>query len=176
MTARVAKKAGKRIYAKMQVCSSHEISTVPYIPAPGILFDKYGAARELGVTGIMECWYFGNYPSLMNRASTELSYIESFTDKRAFLVELASRIYGRSRAEEVASAWEAFEEGYSNYPTNIMFSYYGPMHDGIVWPLHVKQVFKSMPRSWKPDNFPAGDAIGEALVNHDLADVEILTG
>ena len=32
-----------------------------------------------------------------------------------------------------------------------------------------------MPRSWKPDTFPAGDTIGEALVNHSLADVEILS-
>jgi hypothetical protein len=49
------------------------------------------------------------------------------------------------------------------------------MHDGVVWPLHVKAVKRSLPRSWKPDNFPAGDVIGESLVNHSLADVEILT-
>ena len=174
MTARVAKKAGKRIYAKMQVCSSHEISTVPYIPAPGILFDKYGAARELGVTGIMECWYFGNYPSLMNRASTELSYIESFEDKHAFLVELASRLYGRSRAEEVASAWEAFEEGYLNYPTNIMFSYYGPMHDSVVWEL--SPIPKNLPlsRTWMLLDRPDGDRIGECLFKGHTLD-EVIT-
>ena len=173
VTARAAKRAERRIYAKMQVCSSHEISTVPYIPAPGILFDKYKAARELGVDGIMECWYFGNYPSLMNRASTELSYIDEFTDKRGFLVELASRLYGRSRAEAVASAWEAFEEGYSNYPTNIMFSYYGPMHDSVAWEL--SPIPKNLPlsRTWLLLDRPDGDRIGECLFRGHTLDEAI---
>ena len=163
MSARAAKKAGNPMYAKMQVCSSHEIATVPYIPAPGILFDKYRAARELGVTGIMECWYFGNYPSLMNRASTELSYIDDFSDKHEFLKSLASRLYGDSKAEAVAKAWEAFEEGYRNYPTNVMFSYYGPMHDGVVWELFPTPVNRALPRSWQLVDAPNGDRIGECL-------------
>ncbi len=64
-TAEAAKKYGKIMYAKTQVCSSHEVATVPYIPTPGLIFDKWKGMHELGVTGVMECWYFGNYPSLM---------------------------------------------------------------------------------------------------------------
>lgn len=173
MSARMAKKAGNPMYAKMQVCSSHEIATVPYIPAPGILFDKYKAARELGVTGIMECWYFGNYPSLMNRASTELSYIDDFSDKHAFLVDLASRLYGISRAEATANAWEAFEEGYRNYPTNVLFSYYGPMHDGVVWDLFPIPVNRALPRSWQLVDPPDGDRIGECLFRGHTLDEAI---
>ncbi|MBO7249836.1 MAG: hypothetical protein J6V42_01010, partial [Clostridia bacterium] len=173
MSARTAKRAGKPMYAKMQVCSSHEIATVPYIPVPGILFDKYKSARELGVSGIMECWYFGNYPSVMNRASTELSYIDDFSDKHAFLRSLASRLYGESRAEEVAKAWEAFEEGYRNYPTNVMFSYYGPMHDGIVWELFPIPVNRALPRSWQLVDAPDGDRIGECLFKGHTLDEAI---
>ncbi len=168
-----ARKHGNPAYAKMQVCSSHEIATVPYIPAPGILFDKYKKARELGVTGIMECWYFGNYPSLMNRASTELSYIDDFSDKTSFLIELAARLYGKSRAKQVADAWSAFEEGYRNYPTNIMFSYYGPMHDGVVWDLFPIPVNRSLPRSWQLTDPPDGDRIGECLFNGHTLDEAI---
>lgn len=174
MSARTATDNGKRMYAKMQVCSSHEIATVPYVPAPGILFDKYTAARDLGVTGIMECWYFGNYPSLMNRASTELSYMDSTTDKSAFLHDLAARLYGRSDAERVALAWEAFEEGYRNYPTNIMMSYYGPMHDGIAWELFPLPVNRALPRSWQLLDPPDGDRIGECLFNGHTLDEAIL--
>ena len=163
LSAHAARRTGNPMYAKMQVCTSHEMATVPYIPAPGILFDKYKAARELGVSGIMECWYFGNYPSLMNRASTELSYLDDFSDKDAFLYSLASRLYGRSRAEGVAKAWRTFEEGYRNYPTNIMFSYYGPMHDGIVWDLFPLPVNRALPRSWLLLDAPVGDRIGECL-------------
>ena len=163
LSARAAKRTGNPMYAKMQVCSSHEIATVPYIPAPGILFDKYKAASELGVSGIMECWYFGNYPSLMNRASTELCYLDDYSDKDAFLLELAARLYGRSRAERIAAAWRAFEEGYRSYPTNIMFSYYGPMHDGVVWELAPIPKNLPLPRSWLLLDPPDGDRIGECL-------------
>ena len=173
MSAEITRKSGSRMYAKMQVCSSHEIATVPYIPVPGILYDKYKVARELGVTGIMECWYFGNYPSLMNRASTELSYIDDFSDKFAFLQELASRLYGKSRAEMIAKAWAAFEEGYRNYPTNVMFSYYGPMHDGVVWELFPIPVNKALPRSWQLVDAPNGDRIGECLFKGHTLDEAI---
>lgn len=176
MSARVARKHGKQMYAKMQVCSSHEIATVPYIPVPGILFDKYKEALSLGVTGIMECWYFGNYPSLMNRASTELSYLDDDSDKEQFLLELASRLYGQSNAKAMAKAWRAFEEGYRNYPTNIMLSYYGPMHDGVVWNLYPIPVNRALPRSWLLLDPPDGDRIGECLFKgHTLDEAITLT-
>ena len=173
-SARTAAANSKRMYAKMQVCSSHEIATVPYIPVPGILYDKYTAARKLGITGIMECWYFGNYPSMMNRASTELSYINDTVDKNAFLHELAARLYGRSAAEAIVLAWRAFEEGYRNYPTNIMMSYYGPMHDGIAWELFPLPVNRAMPRSWQLIDPPDGDRIGECLFKGHTLDEAIL--
>ncbi|MBR3761390.1 MAG: hypothetical protein IKK59_01475 [Lachnospiraceae bacterium] len=170
-----AKRYGKEIYAKMQVCSSHEMATVPYIPVPGILFDKYKRARELGVSGIMECWYFGNYPSIMNRASTELSYLDNFEDKKDFLRELAARIYGSTYAEQVTEAWSAFEEAYRHYPTNIMFSYYGPMHDGVVWELSALPKNRMLPRSWQLLDPPDGDRMGECLFRgHTLDEAVVL--
>ena len=174
MSARVARGKSKQMYAKMQVCSSHEIATVPYIPVPGILYDKYTAALDLGVSGVMECWYFGNYPSMMNRASTELSYLDGTMDKNEFLHELAARLYGRSKAESIVLAWQSFEEGYRNYPTNIMMSYYGPMHDGIAWDLFALPVNRALPRSWQLLDPPDGDRIGECLFKGHTIDEAIL--
>ena len=174
MSARTAKANQRPMYAKMQVCSSHEIATVPYIPVPGILYDKYRTARDLGVTGVMECWYFGNYPSMMNRASTELSYIDDTMDKNTFLYELAARLYGRSEGESILHAWQAFEEGYRNYPTNIMMSYYGPMHDGIAWDIFPIPVNRALPRSWLLLDPPDGDRIGECLFKGHTFDEAIL--
>ena len=70
------------MFAKMQVCCSHEIASVPYIPTPGIIFKKFAAAHALGVTGVMECWYFGNYPSLMSKAAGELAFENDFSDEQ----------------------------------------------------------------------------------------------
>ena len=173
ITAEEAKKRGCEMWAKMQVCNSHELATVPYIPAPGILYDKYKIARELGTTGIMECWYFGNYPSQMSRASGALSFLDSFESKEAFLREFAARMYGESRADGVVAAWNAFEAGYKNYPTNVMFNYYGPMHDGVVWKLQLLPKNNPLSRTWLLPDVPDGDRIGECLFRGHTLDEAI---
>lgn len=175
-TAKYTSREGKSLYAKMQVCCSHELATVPYLPVPGIIFDKYKRARELGVTGVMECWYFGNYPSVMSRCAGAMSFADDLSDKNAFLLDFAARNYGKSVAERMIGAWETFEAGYVNYPTNIMFSYYGPMHDGVVWELSLKPKNNPLPRSWQLTDVPDGDRIGECIWNgHTLEEAIILS-
>ena len=176
-TAEEASVCGKRLYMKTQVCCSHEVASVPYVPVPGLLYEKYGAARRLGVEGVMQCWYFGNYPSLMSKAAGELAFEDTYADKHAFLCHLAGSLAGGSRAEALAGAWEAFEAGYREMPLNIMFSYYGPMHDGPVWALQLKPKNFSLPRSWQTLDPTDGDRIGECLLaGHTLPEAITLTG
>lgn len=153
----------KRVFAKMQVCNSHELATVPYIPAPGLIFEKYKQAYAYKVEGILQCWYMGSYPSIMSKAAGELSFCTEFDDREAFLEYLAAITYGKSVAKQVANAWELFTRGYQNYPTNIMFSYYGPMHDGVVWDLALLPKNIQQPRSWYFTDDRRGDRISEAL-------------
>ncbi len=175
-TASYAKKYGKKLFAKMQICCSHEVATVPYLPTPGLVFDKFKGAHRLGVTGVMECWYFGNYPSLMSKAAGELSFCHDFSDEQAFLEDLAAIYWGKSRAAEVARAWQYFKEGYKNFPINIMFSYYGPMHDGVTWKLQLIPKNFSLPRSWFSTDKPDGDRLYESLMGgHTEEEALILT-
>lgn len=154
----------KMLFIKTQVCCSHEVATVPYVPVPGLLFDRYKAAHELGVTGALQCWYFGNYPSLMSKAAGELSFMSDFSDKRGFLLRLATLYWGEENAPTVVEAWDLFEQAYKNYPLNIMFSYYGPMHDGPVWEMALKPRNYSLPRTWQTLDPTNGDRIGECLL------------
>lgn len=175
-TAEACKKYNKKLFAKMQVCCSHEVASVPYIPVPGLIFEKFKGAYELGVKGVMECWYFGNYPCLMSKAAGELSFVHDFSDEGAFLEHLASIYWGRTQAKHVVMAWKLFAEGYKNYPNNIMFSYYGPMHDGIVWELQLEPKNYSLPRSWFSTDKCDGDRIEECLLGvHSVSEAEILT-
>lgn len=164
-TAEQAVASHKHLFAKTQVCCSHEVASVPYIPTPGILWDKYKAMRSYGVEGVMQCWYFGNYPSLMSKAAGELAFEGAFADKEAFLRRLAGIYWGEQQADAAAAAWSAFEEGYKQYPVNIMFSYYGPMHDGPVWELQLTPKNFPLPRSWQTIDPVNGDRIGECLLN-----------
>jgi hypothetical protein len=168
-----ARRAGVRVSAKIQTGCSHEVATIPFVPIPGMIYRKFAALRRLGVSASMLCWYFGNYPGVMNQAAGELS-CEPFPESEgAFLGHLAGRWWGDD-AETVAEAWRQLAAGYEHYPLTNLFQYYGPMHDGPVWPLHL--VPRDAPLSptwllastttrepWPPSGDRVGEAFGESL-------------
>ena len=168
--------AKRKTYAKIQVCSSHEISTVPYVTAPGILYDKYKYFYENGIEGVMQCWFFGNYPCLMNKAAGELAFMPFFEAKDQFLEHLAG-VYWGNDAKTVAKAWLLFEEGYRNFPVNGAFEWLGPMQDSPIAPLHLKPIDRSMPSTWLATDAVGGDRIGECMCNgHTHEEIEELVG
>ncbi|NLB41245.1 MAG: hypothetical protein GX815_03135, partial [Clostridiales bacterium] len=161
--AQIGESRNTPIYAKIQVCNSHEVASVPYVPVPGILYDKFRYMHEHNITGVLYCWYFGNYPSLMNKAASELSFAPFYETKQEFLEYLAS-IYWAKDAKKVAEAWQCFEDGYSQYPVNVAFEWYGPMADGPVWPLHLKPVDLPCSRTWEAVNMVGSDRLGEFML------------
>lgn len=163
-TAEEARASGVKMYAKLQVCNSHEIATVPYIPAPGLLFDRYQYMHKAGISGVMQCWFFGNYPCMMSKAAGELSFIEDFSDKHAYLRSLAALTWGPERADEVASVWEQFEDAYRDYPTSIGFSYHGPMHAGPTWILQLIPKNIETSHTWVGNLPTTGDRLPNALL------------
>lgn len=161
--AKSAVKKGTRISAKIQVGCSHEVATIPFVPVPGNLYKKYSAMRSMKVSSVMQCWYFGNYPGLMNKAAGELSFLPFSENEDDFLLKLAGTDWGKD-AEKVVSAWKWFQKGYSNFPFNLSFTWYGPVHNSVVWPLYLKPVDAPISPSWK-FTFPqeSGDRIGECI-------------
>lgn len=155
--------------AKLQAACSHEIATVPYVPVPGVLYRKYREMKKLGVSHAMQCWFFGNFPGVMNQATGMLACEDFDTNEAEFLSRLGSAVWGKD-AGQIAEAWGIFEKAYNYYPLDNQFQYYGPMHDGTMWPLHLRRVRRQLPRTWKPDVEPAGDALGEALRHFTLSE------
>ena len=175
-TIELNKRANRKTYAKIQVCSSHEISTVPYVTAPGILYDKYKYFYENGIEGVMQCWFFGNYPCLMNKAAGELAFLPFSETKEAFLKKLAGIYWGRD-ADTVASAWLEFERGYRNFPVSVSFEWLGPMQDSPAVPLHLKPIDRSMPSTWLATDAVGGDRLGECMCNgHTHEEIMELVG
>lgn len=171
-TAKNNKKAGVTTFAKLQVCSSHEISTVPYVPAPGIIYDKYKFIYENNIGGVLQCWYFGNYPSLMAKSAYELSYTPFFQSKQQFLTYLAKTYFGNEYKNAV-NAWKNFEKGYTNFPVNLAFEWVGPMQDSPCCPLHLLPADWPMPGTWLKSERSGGDRIGECLLNGHTIDEAI---
>lgn len=171
--AAAASEAGVPLSAKIQVGCSHEAATVPFVPVPSLLYRKYREMKKSGVSRVMQCWYFGNYPGVMNRAAGMLA-CEDFEDgEEKFLLRLARPDWG-SRAPEAVRAWQYFAEGYSHYPLSNMFQYYGPVHDGVVWPLYLYPEYKPLAPTWKLEFGTSGDCIGECLENHTIDEAVVL--
>jgi hypothetical protein len=165
-----AQESGRQVSAKIQVACSHEVATVPQVPVPGLLYRKYKAMHDLRVSHVMQCWYFGSYPGIMNKAAGELAF-EEFEDTEAdFLCRLAKPEWGKY-SEEVLSAWSSLTEGYTQYPLDNMFQYYGPVHDGVVWPLYLKPEDKTLAPTWKLEFGTSGDRYGECLGTFSLEEV-----
>lgn len=170
--ARKVSVARAEMSAKIQVACSHELATVPYVPVPGNLFRKYKAINSLRVAHVMQSWYFGSYPSLMTKAAGELSFTPFPKSEHLFLESLAKLEWG-PMAKTVAKAWEYFGRAYQEFPANINFSWYGPVHDAICWPLYLEPQDTPIAPSWKLGVSPSGDRIGECIGQAHTAD-EIL--
>jgi hypothetical protein len=168
--AEIAKESGTKVSAKIQTGNSHEVASVPFVPVPSLLYRKFSEMRKLGVSHTMLCWYFGNYPGLMNKAAGLLS-MEPFPENEdAFLTRLASIYWKKEDVSKVVEAWKLFSEGYQNYPLTNLFQYYGPMHDGPVWPLLLKPADAPLSPTWQIGSGstlkpwpPSGDRIGECI-------------
>ncbi|MBQ2628118.1 MAG: hypothetical protein IJG13_00425 [Kiritimatiellae bacterium] len=168
-----ARGAGARLGAKIQVGCSHECATVPFVPAPGLLYRKYRAMRTAGCSAVMQCWYFGNYPGIMNKAAGELAFSDFAEDERGFLERLAAPEWGED-AKTMAGVWRDLTDAYSEYPLSNDMQYYGPFHAGVAWPLYARVEMKPLGRTWKPQDVTSGDAIGECLENHTLEEAAML--
>jgi hypothetical protein len=169
-------KAGAGVSAKIQVGNSHENATIPFMPVPGSLYRKYKAMKELRVNSVMQCWYFGNYPGLMNKAAGELSFLPFADDEKSFLETLA-KIDWAQNYRKVSKAWQCFMKGYSNFPIMLSFTWYGPLHCSIVWPLHLIPVDQPMAPSWTFGYPDSGDRIGECIhFDHSLDEILVLLG
>lgn len=164
------RESGVKTYAKIQTCSSHEISTVPYIITPGLLYEKYKYMHSAGVEGVMQCWFFGNYPCLMNKAAGELSF-EPFFDKREdFLAHLGGIYWGKD-GRLAAEAYEKFAEGYRNFPIGVSFEWYSPMQDSPCAPYHLEPIDLPMPSTWLVDDMVGSDRVCDSLLDsHTLGE------
>ena len=138
--AQEARSSGRQVYAKLQLGTSCEMASVPYVPVPGIVYEKMSAMNRLGVTGSLLTWTFGSggYPGLMLKAAGEAAF-EPELPREAFLRRLAGIDFGEGHAEAVASAWEHFAEAWQEYPFDLAVLYYGPVTRSPAYQLHLER-------------------------------------
>ena len=113
--ARHAKKHGHYLWGKAQINVTHELASMPYMPVPFLLREKFAGLALAGVSGIMCCWIFGGYPGVGSKQANAMMW-EPFGEGRKALLDCAAEIYGEKAAPVVVKAWEQFSRGYRKYP------------------------------------------------------------
>lgn len=168
--AEIARENNTSVSAKIQTGASYSVATVPFVPVPSLIYEKFFAMRRLGVSTTMLNWIVGASPGLMNKAAGILSFEPFPEDENDFLNKLATIYWEKEDVQNVIEAWKLFSEGYQNYPLDNKFQYFGPMSDGPVWPLlltpmdvPLSPTYQIGDRSTGKPWLPSGDRIGECF-------------
>jgi len=138
--AEAGRHAGRHVYAKLQVGTSCEMASVPYVPVPGLVWEKMAAMHRLGITGSLLTWTFGSggYPGPMLKMAGEAAFMPE-VGREELLRRLAGIAWGEAKADRVASAWEHFARAWEGYPFDLGVLYFGPVTRAPAYHLHLER-------------------------------------
>ncbi len=142
----LARKAGLKTVAKVQVNASWEMAAVPSVPVLDLVAQHAENLSSQDVNGVMLSWSLGGYPS------ENLKLFQSFRrgDTADAAVErLALSEYGEKAAAKVRDAWRVCSEGFENFPFQMRMLYSGPQHWGPSNPMYTR-----------PTGYPATFVVG----------------
>lgn len=162
-----ARSQNRRLFAKMQLSTTHELVTVPYYPVPWRMAEKWAKLKEEEVTGVLGCWIFGNYPSFVTEILRELTW-EPHLPLEELLRAKVKDIFGSDHVNEVLTAWRHFGDAFDEYPFSNSVLYRGPMNraPALLWSFPESP--RPMPLSWRMA-LP-GDSLDETWMRPFTAD------
>lgn len=141
------KARGRKVYAKLQIGTTHELASVPYLPVMQRIAAKYAALKPAGVEGMMTCWNFGNMPSLATELAGMMSWAPQPGPDQA-VEELAARHFGVAAAAQVVEGWRLLSEAMEDFPGSIPVLYNYPANRGPAFPFVLERIGRGFPASW----------------------------
>jgi hypothetical protein len=160
-----ARHSGLETFAKLQVGTTWELGSVPYLPAVHKVAEHVGHLRSVGVNGVMLGWTLGGFPSANLEVAAKVLDGEP---AETALRSVAVRRYGDRRATTVLASWRHFSDALDEYPYHGSVVYTSPHHVGpanLLWshPTGYKATMVGIPyddlNSWRgvypPETFAA---------------------
>ncbi len=125
----MAKQAGLKTIAKMQINNTWELSAVPYLPVLDLVAEHCHNLLTHDVNGLMLSWTLGGYPS------PNLELIQQFErpsppTKEEALDTLAQSYFGTSGAPFAREAWTRFSHAFQEFPFHVGVVYRCPSQYG----------------------------------------------
>lgn len=127
-TAEIAARHGLRIIAKLQICTTHELNSVPNLPIISNLFAKADYLRKHKVAGFLGCWSFGNMITANTSAFNFFLTKKAPDDCDVAMETFAAKYFQDCMPVQIAKAWRIFADAINHYPHSAMFLYYGPVN------------------------------------------------
>ena len=125
----LAKEAGLRTVAKVQLNSSWELSSLPYLPVLDLVAEHCYNLAATGVDGMMLSWSLGGYPSPNLKIADCVSRTPTPSIEEA-LDAVALDCFGPDGAPHARKAWSAFSKAFGEYPYHIRVLYLAPVQLG----------------------------------------------
>ncbi|MBN1910737.1 MAG: hypothetical protein JW818_13410 [Pirellulales bacterium] len=134
----LAKKRGLKTMAKMQLGTTWELSSLPYLPTLDLVAQHCHNVAESGVDGVLASWTLGGYPSPNLRVAQLLANQPTLSVDDA-LDQVARECFGAEGAAAGRRAWTTMSRAFTEYPYCQNFIYQGPMQVGPANPLYVRK-------------------------------------
>ena len=133
-----AKSRGLKTIAKVQVNTTWECSSIPFLPVPYLVCEHLEKLETEAVSGLMLSWTVGSYPSASLDLAAAYYWKESAGYSRAGASpgELARRSFGELSGPLVEQAWRCFSAAFREFPFAIQVIYLGPQNCGPMNLLH----------------------------------------
>lgn len=136
-----ARERGMPIHAKIQVNTTWECGSVPYIPVADLVEEHLTRLAEAGVNGLMISWSLGGY------LGGNLGLLNATPQ------QLAQALVGPKHATALQNTWHKLSEAFREFPFCILTVYHSPVQFGPANLLHAR------PTAWKATmvGFPYDD-------------------
>ncbi|MCE5266861.1 MAG: hypothetical protein LLG00_03130 [Planctomycetaceae bacterium] len=144
----LAKNAGLKTVAKVQLNNSWELSIVPYLPVMDLVAEHCRNLASAKLDGMMLSWTLGGYPSpnlaIASRffGDSEASQANSGQAARTVgdvLDDVAAERFGAEGAPLARQAWTAFSTAFRQYPFDCAVVYQCPVQTGPANPLYLSK-------------------------------------
>ncbi|OGV75303.1 MAG: hypothetical protein A3K19_18510 [Lentisphaerae bacterium RIFOXYB12_FULL_65_16] len=150
---RIAKEHGRRVMAKLQVSTTHEMAAVPHLPVPFNVTEKMVRLKRYGVDGFLGCWNLGGDNTPMSKVAGEMSRVP--TPKPATAIRaVAARLFGERNAVDVTQAWRHFSAAWREYPLSGALAWYNPLSYAVAFAFPLATFEKKPPPT--PNGFVPG--------------------
>ncbi|MEP6663351.1 MAG: hypothetical protein ABJC04_06760, partial [Verrucomicrobiota bacterium] len=133
-----AKQFGFDFLAKIQLSTTWECGTVPFIPVPNLIARKAQAMREVGVSGAMATWTIGSYPSPNTEAFAIQNWNPNLSEEEV-LRRIAAKRYGAKAIESAVRGWTKLSAAFTEeFP--FFSSYLPPLQHGPSLPWYRRDI------------------------------------